>query len=320
MQKIQAKALTYFRLKYDKNKYFSNSIFEPHLLKPSCSVTTLQQTIPIKLYDDEKFNGENWAAFDMIMLTKGNTHGLINYWENKVSIPGQTLTPLSSTPINSLTPNLLKYVQCESVVLASIVRNVKDIFGIGINPNKPSHKAWTILKTQYGAYLDLIRSRRERILKAVKYQDGEKVIRDGVYIEKMHKLHKEANDPGAGIDDKSFKTMLLNSFPESWDSVISTLYAETNLLIIIRHLVAHSEHVVRRNTTNNPSSTQESMVQVLQASIQALTLQVQSLSSKRSTASRSDKSHTPNNTCKGVGHTLDKCWKLGGGRQGQYLP
>ncbi len=72
---------------------------------------------------------------------------------------------------------------------------------------------------------------------------------------------------------------------------------------------------------NNPSSTQESMVQALQALIQALTLQVQSLSSKRTMAApRSDKSHTANKNCKGLGHTLDQCWKLGGGRQGQYPP
>ncbi|PBK93352.1 hypothetical protein ARMGADRAFT_891405, partial [Armillaria gallica] len=30
------------------------------------------------------------------------------------------------------------------------------------------------------------------------------------------------------------------------------------------------------------------------------------------------KSHAANNNCKGIGHTLNKCWKLGGGRQGQY--
>ncbi|KAG7441652.1 uncharacterized protein BT62DRAFT_936958 [Guyanagaster necrorhizus] len=59
----------------------------------------------------------------------------------------------------------------------------------------------------------------------MKYQDGEKVSGDGGYVERMCKLRKEANDAGAAIDDKSFKTTLLDSFPESWDSVVSTLYA-----------------------------------------------------------------------------------------------
>ncbi|PBK89040.1 hypothetical protein ARMGADRAFT_1115248 [Armillaria gallica] len=282
-------------------------------------MTITHQVLPIKLDDDKKFNGENWATFEMVMLTKGNTHGLVNYWENKVAIPGTMLTPLPATPINSLSPNLLEYTQRESVALASIIRNVKDVFGIGIDPTEPSHMAWDILKTQYSAYSDLVRNCREKTLKALKYQEGEKVSGNGGYIEKMRKLRKEANDAGAGINDTSFKTTLLDSFPESWDLVVSMLYAEKNLTVVIARLIAHSERVVGWNLINNPSSTQESStVQALQASIQALTLQVQSLSSKRSMAPSLDKSHTANDNCKGVGHTLNECWKLGGGRQGQY--
>ncbi len=203
--------------------------------------TTTHQVLPIKLEDDEKFNGENWATFEMVMMTEGNTRGLVNYWENKVNVPGATLAPLPSTPINSLSPNLLEYAQRESVALASIIRNVKDVCSVGIDPHKPSHMALDILKTQYGAYSDLVRNRREKILKAVKYQEGEKVSGDGGYIKKMRKLRKEANDAGAGIDDASFKTTLLDSFPETWDSVVSTLYAEKNLTVVIARLIAHSE-------------------------------------------------------------------------------
>ncbi len=39
----------------------------------------------------------------------------------------------------------------------------------------------------------------------------------------------------------SFKTTLLDSFPESWDSVVSMLYAEQNLTVIIAQLIAHGE-------------------------------------------------------------------------------
>ncbi len=71
--------------------------------------TSSHQVLPIKLDDNEKFNGENWAIFKMVMMTEGNTQGLINYWENKVATPGATLAPLPATPINSLIPNLLEY-------------------------------------------------------------------------------------------------------------------------------------------------------------------------------------------------------------------
>ncbi|KAK0244466.1 hypothetical protein EDD85DRAFT_754476, partial [Armillaria nabsnona] len=274
---------------------------------------TSHQVLLIKLDDDKKFNGENWATFEMVMMTEGNTHGLINYWENKVVIPGATPAPLPSTPINSLNPNLLEYDQCESIALASIIHNVKDMFGVRIDPHKPSHMAWEILKTDYSAYSDLIHNRREKMLKAVKYQDGEKVSGDGGYIERMQKLRKEANDAGVGINDKSFKTTLLDLFPEMWDPVVSTLYVEKNITVVIACLIAHGKQVVGRNSINGPSSTQESTVQALQASIQALTLQVQSLSLKRNTTPRTDKSYTANDNCKGLGHTLNKCWKLGEG-------
>ncbi len=52
----------------------------------------------------------------------------------------------------------------------------------------------------------MVCNRREKMLKAVKYQEGEKVSGNGGYIEKMRKLRKEANNAGAGISDMSFKT------------------------------------------------------------------------------------------------------------------
>ena len=67
----------------------------------------------------------------------------------------------------------------------------------------------------------------------MQYQEGEKVSGDGGYIEKMRKLRKEANDAGTGINDQSFKTTLLDSFPKNWDSVVSMLYAKNNLTVII---------------------------------------------------------------------------------------
>ncbi|KAK0214673.1 hypothetical protein EDD85DRAFT_798863 [Armillaria nabsnona] len=274
------------------------------------TMTTTQQILAIKLEDDEKFNGENWAAFELAMLTEGNTRGLVNYWENKVTIPGTTIAAQPNTPVNSTTPDQLEYIQRESITLASIIRNVKDVYGFGLNPLKPSHKAWAHLKAEY-----------EKTLKAMVYEEGEKVSGDGGYIEKMRKLRKEANDTGANINNDQFKTTLLDSFPESWDSIVSTLYAEKSLTVITAHLIAHGERVVGQKAMGGSTSTQGDSVQALQASVQALTLQVQNLTvKKKNNTNCSDKSHPANDNCKGIGHTLEECWKLGGGCQGQYPP
>ncbi len=119
-------------------------------------MTSTHQILSFKLDKSEKFNGDNWVFFEMAMLTEGNTHDLVNYWENKVTIPGQTLAPLPSTPINSLTLNLLEYVQHKSVALVCILCNVKNVFGLRLNPCEPSHKAWDHLKSQYSDYSDLV--------------------------------------------------------------------------------------------------------------------------------------------------------------------
>ncbi len=66
--------------------------------------TITHQVLPIKLDNDEKFNGENWATFEMVMLTEGNTRGLVNYWENKVAIPGTMLAPLPVHPYQQPQP------------------------------------------------------------------------------------------------------------------------------------------------------------------------------------------------------------------------
>ncbi len=282
----------------------------------SPTMTTTQHILAIKLEDNEKFNGKNWSAFKLAMLTEGNTRGLINYWENKVTIPETTIAAQPNTPMNSMTPNQLKYIQCKSVMLTSIIHNVKNIYSFGLNPLEPSHKAWAHLKAEYNAYSDLIRSWREKTLKAMVYEEGEKVSGDGGYIEKMRKLWQEANNASVNINDDQFKTTLFDSFPESWDSIISTLYAEKSLTIITAHLIAHGKRVVGQKAT---SSAQGDSVQALQASVQVLTLQVQNLTAKKnSTLIRSDKSHPANDNCKDIGHTLEECWKLRGGCQRQY--
>ncbi|PBK76312.1 hypothetical protein ARMSODRAFT_1011579 [Armillaria solidipes] len=183
---------------------------------------TSHQVLPIKLDDDKKFNGKNWATFEIVMMTEGNTHGLVNYWENKVTIPGATLAPLPSTPINSLTSNLLEYAQHESVALASIIRNVKDMFGIRIDPHKPFHMFWEILKTDYSAYLDLIHNCREKMLKAVNTKKGRRSV-------VMEDTLKECGN----FERKP--TM------QAQDSVISTLCMEKNLTVVIAHIIAYSK-------------------------------------------------------------------------------
>ncbi|KAF8993553.1 hypothetical protein BDQ17DRAFT_1431639 [Cyathus striatus] len=62
------------------------------------------------------------------------------------------------TPLHSPTPLALKYELCESVALSSIIINVVDIYGSGIDPNQKSHITWKLLEEQYGQVNDHTRN------------------------------------------------------------------------------------------------------------------------------------------------------------------
>jgi hypothetical protein len=54
------------------------------------------------------------------------------------------------TPLHFLSPSPLEYMLCESVTMSSILINLVDIPGMGVNPRGKSYEAWALLKEQYG--------------------------------------------------------------------------------------------------------------------------------------------------------------------------
>jgi hypothetical protein len=80
---------------------------------------------------------------------------------------------------------------------------------------------------------DRARNMHEEALVNCKMVEGGKVAGEGGHIEKMHTLQKLANDTGGDIKDSWFITKLLNYFLKSWDAVITPMYSETNLSMVI---------------------------------------------------------------------------------------
>jgi gag-polypeptide of LTR copia-type len=83
----------------------------------------------------------------------------------------------------------------------------------------------------------------EEALPNCKMVEGGKVAGEEGHIEKMHTLQKLANDTGADIKDSQFITKLLDSFPESWNAVITPMYSKTNLSTVIMNLMTHAERL-----------------------------------------------------------------------------
>lgn len=57
-------------------------------------------------------------------------------------------------------------------------------------------------------------------------EEGVKVAGKDRHIEEMCTLCQAANEAGAKISDLRFITKLFDSFPESWDPVITPMYGK----------------------------------------------------------------------------------------------
>jgi hypothetical protein len=178
--------------------------------------------LPFSLPKDQQCKGhENFASWETYMITHGAPRGLVNYWENKVTIPNDpsstqaivppvttvspstpTATTFSTpipTPLHSLTPNFLEYQLRKSVAMSLILINLIDIPGTRVNPRGKSHEAWKLLLDQYGKPSERTRNMRERDLDECKYVEGTKVASEGGHIERMRMLRKLTNDAGANF-------------------------------------------------------------------------------------------------------------------------
>jgi hypothetical protein len=253
------------------------------------SGSTSNTMLPFSLLEDQRCKGhENFASWEIYMIAHGSPCRLVNYWQNKVIIPSDPLTSsptgpslmttspalASPTPLHSLTPTFLEYQLRESVALSSILINLIDIPGSGVNPMGTSHEAWTLLKDQYGKPSERTRNMREHDLDECKYSDGSKVAGEGGHIEKMRTLRKLANNAGANYNDARFKTKLIDSFPESWDTICSICYNMSSLSEVITTLTSHGERVLR---TRNFASSSTDTVKALEASVLALQVEIKTL-------------------------------------------
>ncbi|GLB45342.1 hypothetical protein LshimejAT787_2200050 [Lyophyllum shimeji] len=162
---------------------------------------------------------------------------------------------------------------------------------------------------------------REKKLTACKLEEGEKVAGEGGHIERMRRLRTEANDAGASITNSRFITILLDSFPASWDPLVTPMYDETDLSKVIMNLTTHAERLAIHETENGRKPTAIDTVKALEASVLALQAEIKNMRSNRGGTSNPDKAHlkcTNVAYCGKTGHLIEDCFQTGGGKAGQY--
>ena len=99
------------------------------------------------------------------------------------------------------------------------------------------------------------------------------------------------------MDDTEFRMVVLASMPKEWMIFVSTLGAYTTSTEVIAQIMAHDSMLACHRPSNNTP-----------AVIKALAT---------SQNQRSQLTCT-NPLCRHTGHTIDKCFKPGGGMEGQY--
>ncbi|KAF9555165.1 hypothetical protein CPC08DRAFT_781727, partial [Agrocybe pediades] len=220
-----------------------------------------------------------------------------------------------TTPLHSTTPSLLEYELRESVALSSILINVVDIYGSGIDPSKRSHQVWKALEAQYSRASDHARHMHEEALANCKLAEGGKVAGEDGHIEKMRKLRQRANEAGAKINDQRFITRLLDSFPESWDPVITPMYGESDLNRIIMNLTTHAERLSIRDAKSKRPTPPSDAVKALEATITALQAEVKSLRTGRNRDGGGNSNlKCSNAACGKTGHLIADCFQQGCGK------
>jgi hypothetical protein len=232
----------------------------------------------------------------------------------------------TATPFHSSSPLEAEYELRESVAISSIIINMMDIYGSGVDPSRKSHLAWALLEAQYGKANDRARNMHEEALANCRMVEGGKVTGEDGHIGKMRTLRQAANEVGTKINDTCFITKLLDSFPESWDPVITPMYSELDLGKIITSLNIHAERLLIHEERNGRKVVGgKDSVRALEATVISLQAEVKELRSFKGSPSRGgttnpDKQHLrcSNISCRKVGHLIADCFQAGGGKAREY--
>ncbi|KAJ3963548.1 hypothetical protein EV361DRAFT_782489, partial [Lentinula raphanica] len=225
----------------------------------------------------------------------------------------------TSTAINDPNPTVLEYGLRESVAYLTLWSNIKNPDGLGIPRTLTSQELWAYVEKEFLQASTIARQRKEDTLRNCRYpEEGMKIAGEGGYAERMRLLLKDAKDSGADISSEQFTTIFLDSFPRNpmWAVTTGSLMGERNFNTIVSRLDEYYMHICG---PRNPGTTgiQSDRVTALQAEVAELRAALTAQNTQRRGPANPDLVCT-NANCKGRGHSIENCWKMGGGKQGQY--
>ena len=264
--------------------------------------------LPI-LSESDKFDGTNWAAWKDNILIAVKFSGVSGYLDGSITAPTtfapkettdttvQTtaLTSQAETPWHSLNPSPAEWKTRDARTKDFLIFNTKSPTGLGIDTSGSAADTWKSYINGYGSTSSMARWNAERELRNLTYSDGDDFPNHTAIS--RNKLYN-VNALGAGITDESFKTIILNSLPHTWDPITILLHRDMPSTGAISRLDMWWLRI-RNHSTSPPRS--------------VTALQINS-------SVRKDRKQLicANPNCDRWGHTIGMCYWLGGEKEGQY--
>ncbi|XP_006457163.1 hypothetical protein AGABI2DRAFT_181495 [Agaricus bisporus var. bisporus H97] len=276
--------------------------------------------------DTAKFNGTNWVSWSGMIRIAAELRGVSGYLDGTVinpatvnsaqTIPVITTTPSpttttatttstpSETPWESTTPRTAEWKVRNAWTMGLLIYNTTDPIGLGISIGGTAADAWKSYLDTYEVASEIATLNAEMELRNMVYTDGQDFTE---FISRLRTKWSNANALGAKIDDKAFRTIILNSLPRSWDSIVATLYTTKTSREAISQLLTHWARVSRDRVTTSQTT----------SALQTTTTQSNNRNRQRSQNSQLT---CTNPNCGRRGHTIEFCYWPGGGKAGQFPP
>lgn len=210
---------------------YNNHIYFPKNTK----MTTTNTFNPPNFPEDTHFDGTNYTTFKNRVLIAARARGARGYLNGTIQKPSST-SDTKPTEWPSKSPSLEEWEERDAWTLGLIVYNTRNSVGLGIKMDGTATEAWKTLTENYGVFLEIAAMNAEKKLRATEFTDGMDFTR---HVEDLREKWKSATKKGAKINNKTFRTILIASLPESWNAVVAGVYAKTKSREVIAALTTH---------------------------------------------------------------------------------
>jgi hypothetical protein len=250
---------------------------------------------------EERFNSTNWVEWKAMIWAAAKSCGLTGYLSRDIARPSSGPQPAEDSSYwGSPNPTLNQWLQQDAFAQGLVVLNVKNAIGHGVKTEGTATETWLSLTSICDAVSDLSLVQAEKILRSITYVDGTDL---DAHFSALRKAWSEANGQGAKILDAGFRMIILVSMPKTWSVVITALRLVTTLSEVILQLTLHGNILMKDDPTTTSTPTH-------------------ALATNLGRGSRRPRDTTvcTNPVCRRPSHPIEKCFKPGGGMEGQFLP